>query len=147
MGRKQTIETRKRISKSMGGNGILKNPNKKCKQCGSSTNNPKYCCFEYSVLASIPKEYENKNFRTRKEILWNEQGKRCNKCGFDLYNWKDGPYEIHHIDGNRNNKKRENEELVCCNCHFMTDNYRFKGRNHTKESKKLISKNWKPPSV
>jgi len=147
MGREQTIETRIKISKSLGGNGILKNLDRKCKYCGKETKNKKYCCHQCSVLARIPKEYERKNLKSRKEILWNEQGSKCNKCGYSFYGWENGPYEIHHIDGNRNNMKRENEELICCNCHFMTNNYRFKGRRHTEESKQLISQNWNPPSV
>ena len=81
--------------------------------------------------------------RLRKEILWEEQGHKCNKCDYNLYDPFTGPYEIHHLDGVRLNKSRDNEELVCCNCHAMTDNYRFKGRKHTNKSRKKISKTLK----
>jgi hypothetical protein len=36
---------------------------------------------------------------------------------------------LHHIDGNVNNTDINNEQVLCCNCHAMTDNYRFKGGN------------------
>ena len=39
------------------------------------------------------------------------------------------------------NYDKENEELLCCNCHFMTDNYGFRGRKHNTKTKKLIAEN------
>ena len=140
-------ETRIKISKALGGSGNLSNPDQVCAYCGEFTTNPKYCSVKCTQLGRIPKEYHRKNYRDRKNILWEEQGKKCNNCGYNLYDQITGPYEIHHIDGDINNRKRENEELLCCNCHFLTDNFRFKGRNHTKESKKLISKIMKNSSV
>ena len=50
----------------------------------------------------------------------------CEKCGCDWVN----PYsqssilEIHHIDGNRNNNLENNLQVLCPNCHAMTENYR-----------------------
>ena len=85
---------------------------------------------------SLP--YEQKNYPNRKEILWNDQKQKCNRCSYNLYNLHSGPYQIHHIDGNFNNLSRENEELLCCNCHFMTDNYGFKGRKHHSKTKQII---------
>ena len=36
------------------------------------------------------------------------------------------PLELHHIDGNRNNHKFENLQLLCLNCHAQTDTFRAK---------------------
>lgn len=50
----------------------------------------------------------------------------CEKYGCDWVN----PYsqssilEIHHIDGNRNNNLENNLQVLCPNCHAMTENYR-----------------------
>lgn len=84
--------------------------------------------------------YEKRNTNDRKQIKWNQQGKKCNKCNYNLYDYLSGPYNLHHIDGNPNNKNIDNEELLCCNCHFMTDNYGFKKRKHTNETKTLLKK-------
>ena len=37
------------------------------------------------------------------------------------------PLEIHHIDGNHKNNHLENLQILCPNCHALTNNYR--GRN------------------
>jgi len=83
--------------------------------------------------------FEKLGNRLRKRIIWEEQGEQCNKCGYDLFDLETGPYELHHIDGNRKNKNRDNEELLCCNCHFMTDNRGFKNRTHSEEFKKMAA--------
>lgn len=54
----------------------------------------------------------------------------CERCG--LTQWLGGaiPLELHHKDGNRNNNTLENYELLCPNCHALTDSYR--GKNSAK---------------
>lgn len=137
-GKKHSTETKIKISLSLGGNGSY-SKKIKCLFCGKETTNPKYCSKECEFNYRTPNEYKYKNYISRKKILWVEQNKQCNHCGFDLYNYKNGPYEIHHKDGNKLNRNRDNEELLCCNCHYLTDNHRFKGRKHTKKAKKKIS--------
>jgi len=84
-------------------------------------------------------EYEGLSPEPRKKICWEQQGRKCNHCGYDKLDLKTGPYQLHHIDGNPRNHKRENEEILCCNCHYMTDNYGHKNRKHTNESRKKMS--------
>lgn len=49
----------------------------------------------------------------------------CEQCGFNIVN----PYtnksilQIHHLDGNYKNDCEENLQLLCPNCHALTDNY------------------------
>ena len=49
---------------------------------------------------------------------------RCEHC--NNTKWLDHPIplELHHIDGNRKNNTLQNIELLCPNCHSLTDNYR-----------------------
>ena len=64
-----------------------------------------------------------------KQRLLNE-GRRdriCNKCHNTIWLEQPIPLELHHIDGNHDNNLDENLELLCPNCHALTDNYR--GRN------------------
>lgn len=62
---------------------------------------------------------------------------KCEKCG--LKTWFDQPLslEIHHIDGNRHNNCLDNLQILCPNCHSLTENWRsrnIKGynKNHPK---------------
>jgi hypothetical protein len=89
------------------------------------------------------RKYEDLGIYIRKEIIWKDQSCSCNRCRLNILDFKTGPYELHHIDGNTKNKKRENEELLCLNCHFFTDNYGFRGRNHTEEAIEKIIENHK----
>lgn len=61
----------------------------------------------------------------RKYLL--EQAKyACSKCGFNTLHPVDNQtvLEINHIDGNGENHKPENLEVICPNCHSLTPNYR-----------------------
>jgi hypothetical protein len=80
--------------------------------------------------------YELWTSQYRKEFIWEEQGKKCNLCGYNLYDLKTGPYQLHHKDSDSNNKKRENEEIICANCHQMTDSWGGKGIDWTEERRK-----------
>lgn len=55
---------------------------------------------------------------------------KCENCGLTKWLDKPIPLELHHKDGNRNNNILENYELLCPNCHALTDSYR--GKNCSK---------------
>lgn len=55
---------------------------------------------------------------------------KCECCGMTTWLGNPIPLELHHKDGNRNNNALENYELLCPNCHALTDSYR--GKNCTK---------------
>jgi predicted HNH restriction endonuclease len=44
------------------------------------------------------------------------------------------PLELHHIDGDKTNNTLENFQLLCPNCHALTDSYR--GKNVKKKRNK-----------
>lgn len=48
---------------------------------------------------------------------------RCESCG--LSEWKSNPIplELHHINGSRLDNNLSNLQILCPNCHAMTDNY------------------------
>ena|SRR5690606_1649736 len=56
--------------------------------------------------------------------LIRERGGCCEMCG--LSEWLDQPmkFEIHHIDGDRTNNNSENLQVLCPNCHSLTDNWK-----------------------
>lgn len=64
-----------------------------------------------------------------KSHLIKERGRKCEDCGGTKWKGKDMPLEIHHIDGDRTNNGYDNLQLLCPNCHALTDNWRNKKRD------------------
>lgn len=54
----------------------------------------------------------------------------CESC--HNIKWLSGkiPLELHHIDGNDENNKLENLQILCPNCHALTDNFCSKNLKH-----------------
>jgi len=48
---------------------------------------------------------------------------RCNHCLTTTWQAQPVPLQINHIDGDRSNNLRGNLELICPNCHALTDTY------------------------
>ena len=67
--------------------------------------------------------------------IFKERGRACEKCGWAEENPFYGivPVQINHIDGNRDNNNEDNVEVLCPNCHSLSEHYMFFGRSH-KES-------------
>ena len=55
------------------------------------------------------------------------RGRRCENCLTNEWLGMEIPLEVHHKDGDSLNNSIENLELLCPNCHALTENYR--GRN------------------
>ena len=51
---------------------------------------------------------------------------KCEYCNNKEWLGNPIPLELHHIDGDNTNNKLENLQILCPNCHTMTDNYRGK---------------------
>ena len=49
---------------------------------------------------------------------------QCEHCGNTKWLGLPIPLELHHKDGDRTNNSLQNIELLCPNCHALTDNYR-----------------------
>jgi hypothetical protein len=50
----------------------------------------------------------------------------CEMCNNTKWMEKKIPLELHHVNGNRFDNRIENIQLLCPNCHALTDNYRGK---------------------
>lgn len=122
-----------------------------CKNCGSEfigNYNRKFCsnkcCSDFNKNQRIL-DWKNGNWNvngnytipdTIREYLLKKCNYCCEKCGFSGVNEKSGKtiLQIHHIDGDSANNKEENLQVLCPNCHAMTENYM--GLNKGKSGRK-----------
>lgn len=114
---------------------------KTCKYCGKDISKGKFCsrdCLnKFNEEEKIKRWLSGENFvrgehGSRPEApdfirryLFREYDCKCQKCRWGETNESTGliPLTIHHIDGDCTNNLRENLELLCPNCHSLTNNY------------------------
>lgn len=65
------------------------------------------------------------------------RGWRCENCGLTEWQGQKVPLEVHHIDGDELNSVLENLQVLCPNCHSLTNNY--KGKNQKKQDGLKVS--------
>lgn len=122
-----------------------------CLNCGKELNQGtknnfkhKYCSnecqWEYQHKVFIEKWKSGEESGTRsngnvpahiRQYLLEIHNNSCEKCGWNEIHPKLGysPLEIHHIDGNAFNNRPENLQLLCPNCHALTENFRALNNN------------------
>ena len=57
---------------------------------------------------------------------------RCECCGRTTWNDIPIPLQVHHIDGNHNNNSIDNLQMLCPNCHSLTENWCSKNQKKVK---------------
>lgn len=69
-----------------------------------------------------------------RSYLFEKNNCKCEKCGWGEVNEYTGkvPLQIHHIDGDCTNNKEENLQLLCPNCHSLTENFGSRNKFATK---------------
>lgn len=105
----------------------------------------KYNLEEKLVKNSTPNSHKLKN----KLIEAGYKKAECEICG--LSTWLDKPIKLHlhHKDGDHTNNTLENLQILCPNCHSMTDNYgvynsaKYINNKKTNKKVKKIKKNKK----
>lgn len=140
-GKKLSVETRNKISISLGGQGI--NKEQPCLNCGKPNYNKKYCNRKCQTEKIYKDDLENwfnnpDSFNTpryfMKKYLLKKYKNKCSRCGWNKKHPITGniPLELHHRDGNWRNNHPDNLDLVCPNCHSLTETY----RNHKASGRK-----------
>lgn len=113
-------------------NRICPNCNKKIPYT-RKTRHKKWCSHECQLIYTFRYNREHNipigHIAVRTYLLLTREYK-CSNC--KLSKWQDEsiPLEAHHKDGNHNNNSEENLELICPNCHSLTDNYKSKNRGN-----------------
>ena len=114
-----------------------------CLNCGkefftNGVSNRKYCCLK------CQREYEYKQYIAQwksgttsgekgigqvsnfvRRYLMDKYNNSCQRCGWNEVNPYTGlvPLQIHHINGDCTNNREENLQLLCPNCHSLTENF------------------------
>lgn len=113
---------------------------KHCANCGSPLKSyqeaycSKKCFWEFSTKSYIDRWKNGLETGTVKDgsvsntivnYLRLKYNDSCQKCGWNEINLWTGkvPLQIHHIDGDCTNNKEDNLQLLCPNCHSLTDNF------------------------
>lgn len=89
----------------------------------------------YKLEEVLQKDFPYNTLRLKNRLI--ESGlkeKKCECCGLRVWNEKEIPLEIHHINGDRTDNRIENILILCPNCHAQTDGYR--GKNKVRYGKK-----------
>lgn len=87
-----------------------------------------------NLMNSWNRPYEKMGQEALKKRLLFETKDTCEECGQqNIWNNKPLTLELHHIDGNSKNNKRENLQILCPNCHTQTPNHRGKNLTYQKE--------------
>jgi hypothetical protein len=73
------------------------------------------------------------NRSTIKRLLLHERGHKCEICFNQMWNDKEIPIILDHIDGNHENNSKQNLRLICPNCDAQLPTY--KGANKGKGRK------------
>lgn len=86
-------------------------------------------------------KYEGEVSSHVRRYLHEQANSKCVKCGWAETNPVTGrvPLTVNHIDGDSENHRPENLELICPNCHSLTCNFGSlnRGRGRKKRLKKL----------
>ena len=73
-----------------------------------------------------PQNFKSINFsNTIRKYLLEKYNNKCQKCGWSEINpfTNKVPLHVHHKDGDCTNNNEDNLELLCPNCHSLTENF------------------------
>lgn len=119
---------------------VIKN---KCKNCNNLISTTKqYCgnkCFnEYRFKEIIYKKFQQGEIYVRltlKHCLLVTHEYKCFKCGLIEWMGKKLSLELNHIDGDSSNNFPNNLELICPNCHSVTESWKGRNKGNGRKSK------------
>lgn len=137
-------------------NRLFKKRQKKIKYCKSCQNiidgqGQIYCStecqneFQFNTKIKLWQLGKEKGYETNgtvrrfiKKYLFTKRGYKCEECGWNKINTQTNkcPLEIHHKDGNYKNNKEDNLQILCPNCHSLTNTYKNMNRGNGRDCRK-----------
>lgn len=84
-----------------------------------------------------------------KRYIFEKYDYKCSKCGWHEVNpfTENIPLEIHHKDGNYMNNHENNLELLCPNCHSLTETYKNGNKGKGRQERKYSDSACQLPQV
>lgn len=79
--------------------------------------------------------YKNTNSIRKRLLKDGIKEYKCERCGRTEWEGEPIPLQVHHINGNNRDNRIENLQILCPNCHALTDTYCGKSK-HKKEKVK-----------
>lgn len=142
---------------SFNNKGVCKHGQKKpdhsyCLNCGKEITRGRHFCDNTCYA-----EYERKQYIERwkrgeetgiigedgiatavRKYMFEKNNNSCEICGWHEVNpyTRLVPLQIHHIDGDCKNNSEENLQLLCPNCHALTENFGSRNENCTRIDKR-----------
>lgn len=152
----RSLESRKKVSDSLKKyHGNKNSPiyqNQICENCGKSIPlnfiKRRFCCnkcsgeYHHNQLVKRwlenPMKFNKIKHQFIKRYLMELHNNKCEICGWGELNQfsKTIPLEVHHIDGDCTNNHPNNLQLLCPNCHSLTENYGARNKGKSKRFKK-----------
>ena len=105
----------------------------KCPACGKFPGKGRYYCSETCANVSYVLKWKagKTTFKSEyvpvfiRRYLREKYGNKCSRCGWSVVNKTTGnvPLTVEHMDGNPENHAESNLDLICPNCHSLTETY------------------------
>ena len=144
------LEIRRKVNESEASKKQTKTVKGTCLNCGCNLYRAKSkfcsnkCQFEYDYKTYIQRWKNGEEdgmsgkFGVSEHIrryLFNKYNGSCQICGWNKTNpfSENVPLQIHHIDGNYKNNTEENLQLLCPNCHSLTETFGRLNKNGRKD--------------
>lgn len=117
----------------------------KCKNCGCRIHNQRkvfcsdHCKHDFKWVA-IRERIMNglvSKRPTLRSFLIRTYGYGCMECGLSEWRGKPIPLDLHHIDGRYRNNSPDNLQILCRNCHGLTDNFAGKNKGNGREYRRI----------
>lgn len=128
-----------------------KNQDHRCVYCSEKLRKTqkKYCSRDCQADQEFVEKLVDGNPRPNvtpaslKRWLLRQRGHQCEKCGLRTWQGEDIPLEMHHIDGDAKNNRFNNVQLICPNCHALTDTYKARNTGNGRHYRRTRYKNGK----
>jgi len=91
---------------------------------GLITPRPARLPLDQLLIAGVPR---NRNHIKRRLFEAGLKTRRCDACGRSKWRGHPIPLALHHVNGARHDNRLENLQILCANCHSLTDTWA--GRN------------------